>query len=104
MALPSVENNFLNKLTEKKICYFYSTRLVDHFDTKQVIICDKISILDFAYVSYLKYTLAFQENLGLWKIAVVNHHAKVQEYPFRHKRNILLMQKRDITTLPSGFE
>ena len=39
---------------EKKICDFYSTRLVDHFDTKQVTICDKISILDFAYVSYLK--------------------------------------------------
>ena len=38
---------------KKKICDFYSTRLVDHFDTKQVIICDKISILDFAYVSYL---------------------------------------------------
>ena len=38
---------------KKKICDFYSTRLVDHFGTKQVIICDKISILDFAYVSYL---------------------------------------------------
>ena len=38
---------------KKKICDFYSTRLVDHFDTKQVIICDKISILDFAYVSHL---------------------------------------------------
>ena len=39
---------------KKKNCDFYSTRVVDHFDTKQVIICDKISILDFAYVSYLK--------------------------------------------------
>ena len=56
MALPSVENIFKNKLSEKNICDFYLTRLVDHFDTgtKQVIICDKISILDFAYVSYLK--------------------------------------------------
>ena len=45
---------FKISILKKKICDFYSTRLVDHFDTKQVIICDKISILDFAYVSYLK--------------------------------------------------